>query len=84
MATNATRGRPDGPGGCCRLSSEITFTSNELCLRVCARGFETSGCVCARRRVYVCVLSVGSHSDIHVQEDASLTTHIPLDAFKSA
>lgn len=67
----------------CLLRSHLPQVN---CVCECAReGLKRVGvCVCARRRVYVCVLSVGSHSDIHVQEDASLTTHIPLDAFKSA
>lgn len=66
---------PDGPGGCCCLSSEITFTSNELCLCVRERGW-VSECV----RLCACVWR-DVHVDVHVQEDASLTTHSLLDAF---
>lgn len=64
---------PDGAVGCCCLSSEITFTSNELCARVYARGVERAN-VCISARLHM-------HVDVHVQEDASLTTHSLLDAF---
>lgn len=66
---------PDGPGGCCCLSSEITFTSNELCLCVRERGW-VSECVCLCACMWKDV-----HVDVHVQEDASLPTHSLLDAF---
>lgn len=70
---------PDGAGGCCCLSSEITFTSDKLCLCVRERSWVSWMCVC----LCTC-MSTDMIVDVHVWEDASLTAHRLFDAFNKA